>query len=157
MLLEMTDSYVTCCRYNEDLERVVRNRARRGRHFPVMRVIPPGLDFSNLKIAPPPDPLQQLMPGGPSLKSAGGSGNLTGRGRRRSSASSSWNHLAGAAGSAIGEELAPAGVGDSGGGCWQQCIMPASAFMPQGSLAASCVCSNDAYSHSVTRDTIEFC
>jgi hypothetical protein len=44
-------------RYNADLERVVRQRVRRGRHFPIMKVIPPGLDFSNLKIAPPPDPL----------------------------------------------------------------------------------------------------
>lgn len=96
---------------------MVRNRARRGRHFPVMRVIPPGLDFSNLKIAPPPDPLAQLMPAGGSLKSGGGSGNLTGRGPRRSSASSSYNHLA----SAAGEELAPAGVGDSGGTCSTSC------------------------------------
>jgi sucrose-phosphate synthase len=108
---EVKDQWGLYDGYNEDLERVVRNRARRGRHFPVMRVIPPGLDFSNLKISPPPDPLQQLMPGGASLKSAGGSGNLTGRRPRRSSASSSWNHLAGAA---VVEELAPAGVGDSG-------------------------------------------
>lgn len=48
------------CRYNQDLERVVRARVRRGRHFPIMRVIPPGLDFSNLKISPPPDPLEAL-------------------------------------------------------------------------------------------------
>lgn len=47
-------------RYNADLERVVRQRVRRGRHFPIMKVIPPGLDFSNLKISPPPDPLAAL-------------------------------------------------------------------------------------------------
>ena len=27
-----------------------------------MKVIPPGLDFSNLKISPPPDPLGALNP-----------------------------------------------------------------------------------------------
>lgn len=59
-----------CCttthahRYNADLERVVRARVRRGRHFPIMKVIPPGLDFSNLKISPPPDPLEALNPHG---------------------------------------------------------------------------------------------
>lgn len=51
------------CRYNADLERVVRQRVRRGRHFPIMKVIPPGLDFSNLKISPPPDPLEVLNAG----------------------------------------------------------------------------------------------
>jgi hypothetical protein len=28
-----------------------------------MKVIPPGLDFSNLKISPPPDPLEVLNAG----------------------------------------------------------------------------------------------
>jgi hypothetical protein len=57
---------MVCCRvrrYNADLERVVRARVRRGRHFPIMKVIPPGLDFSNLKISPPPDPLEAANPG----------------------------------------------------------------------------------------------
>lgn len=55
-----TYSLLLSCRYNADLERVVRQRVRRGRHFPIMKVIPPGLDFSNLKISPPPDPLEAL-------------------------------------------------------------------------------------------------
>jgi len=50
--------------YNADLERVVRQRVRRGRHFPIMKVIPPGLDFSNLKISPPPDPLEAINAAG---------------------------------------------------------------------------------------------
>jgi hypothetical protein len=39
-------------RYDPALERILRARPRRGRHFPVMNVIPPGLDFSNLKVGP---------------------------------------------------------------------------------------------------------
>eukprot|EP00878_Enallax_costatus_P003956 GHUV01004177.1.p1 GENE.GHUV01004177.1~~GHUV01004177.1.p1 ORF type:complete len:1210 (+),score=383.57 GHUV01004177.1:125-3754(+) len=109
---EVKDQWGLYDGYNEDLERVVRHRARRGRHFPFMRVIPPGLDFSNLKIAPPPDPLQQLMPQQGTLKGSG-SGSLTGRGPRRSSqSSSSWNILPGANGGT--EDLAPVGVGEAG-------------------------------------------
>jgi hypothetical protein len=55
-----THTHTCAHRYNADLERVVRARVRRGRHFPIMKVIPPGLDFSNLKISPPPDPLEAL-------------------------------------------------------------------------------------------------
>jgi hypothetical protein len=47
-------------RYDPALARILRSRPRRGRHFPVMTVIPPGLDFSNLKVDCPPDPWQQL-------------------------------------------------------------------------------------------------
>ena len=36
-------------RYDKKLEPVLRARRRVGRHMPVMNVIPPGLDFSNLK------------------------------------------------------------------------------------------------------------
>jgi hypothetical protein len=46
--------------YDPDLERILRGRPRRGRHFPLMAVIPPGLDFSNLKVDCPPDPWAQL-------------------------------------------------------------------------------------------------
>lgn len=53
---EVKDQWGLYDGYNADLERVVRTRGRRGRHFPIMRVIPPGLDFSNLKISAPPDP-----------------------------------------------------------------------------------------------------
>jgi len=38
-------------RYDKKLEPVLRARRRVGRHMPVMNVIPPGLDFSNLKAA----------------------------------------------------------------------------------------------------------
>ncbi len=37
-------------RYDVALERVVRQRYRKGRQFPLMTVIPPGLDFSALKV-----------------------------------------------------------------------------------------------------------
>ena len=36
--------------YDPKLEKVLRYRKRTGRHMPVMNVIPPGLDFSNLKV-----------------------------------------------------------------------------------------------------------
>ncbi len=35
--------------YDPKLEKVLRYRRRTGRHMPIMNVIPPGLDFSNLK------------------------------------------------------------------------------------------------------------
>jgi sucrose-phosphate synthase len=35
--------------YDPKLEKVLRRR-RTGRHMPIMNVIPPGLDFSNLKV-----------------------------------------------------------------------------------------------------------
>ena len=37
--------------YDPKLEKVLRRR-RTGRHMPIMNVIPPGLDFSNLKVRP---------------------------------------------------------------------------------------------------------
>ena len=36
--------------YDRKLESVLRNRRKTGRHMPVMNVVPPGLDFSNLKV-----------------------------------------------------------------------------------------------------------
>jgi hypothetical protein len=48
--------------YDPRLEKVLRRR-RTGRHMPIMNVIPPGLDFSNLKARPPPSwhPAQQIV------------------------------------------------------------------------------------------------
>jgi hypothetical protein len=120
--------------YNADLERVVRTRGRRGRHFPIMRVIPPGLDFSNLKISAPPDPWEAANNAGGAnngaaagFNPAGGSGSLQ-RKMRRSSASSSWAFLQAASngngpasngpasnGAATDDQLAPAG--QAGGWC----------------------------------------
>jgi sucrose-phosphate synthase len=59
---EVSDQWGLYDGYNADLQRVVRARARRGRHFALMRVIPPGLDFSSLKNAPnpPEDPWDAL-------------------------------------------------------------------------------------------------
>lgn len=108
------------CSYNADLERVVRTRGRRGRHFPIMKVIPPGLDFSNLKVAAPPDPWDVMNAAG--LKGAGGSGHL-GRGPRRSSASGSWALLAGGgsgAGPSGDEVVSPAAAADGNG---EQCVV----------------------------------
>ena len=48
------------CRYDPALERVVRLRHRKGRHFPIMNVVPPGLDFSALNIVMPVDPYEAL-------------------------------------------------------------------------------------------------
>eukprot|EP00879_Flechtneria_rotunda_P001100 GHRR01001241.1.p1 GENE.GHRR01001241.1~~GHRR01001241.1.p1 ORF type:complete len:609 (+),score=214.61 GHRR01001241.1:761-2587(+) len=108
---EVKDQWGLYDGYNPDLERVVRLRLRRGRHFPIMKVIPPGLDFSNLKITAPPDPWDLTSPThGGNLKHSGGSGNLLGsRNRRRSNANASWATLTAAAASAAGEDAAPAG------------------------------------------------
>ncbi|KAI8473309.1 MAG: hypothetical protein J3K34DRAFT_519144 [Monoraphidium minutum] len=64
---EVKDQWGLYDGYDPALERIIRGRPRRGRHFPVMHVIPPGLDFSNLKIDfsnlkvdCPPDPWEQL-------------------------------------------------------------------------------------------------
>lgn len=53
---EVKDQWGLYDGYNAELERVVRMRHRKGRHFPMMMVIPPGLDFSNLKLVCPEDP-----------------------------------------------------------------------------------------------------
>ncbi|KAF6252365.1 hypothetical protein COO60DRAFT_1287118 [Scenedesmus sp. NREL 46B-D3] len=122
---EVKDQWGLYDGYNADLERVVRTRGRRGRHFPIMRVIPPGLDFSNLKISAPPDPWDAANNAGGGvgggLKPAGGSGSLQ-RGRRRSSsASSGWLFHAGAStrpaspGPAKHNRLASAGEADMAG------------------------------------------
>ena len=57
-------------RYEKNLEAVLRSRRRIGRHMPTMRVIPPGLDFTNLKVdlpmqegAPGPAPGKGALPG----------------------------------------------------------------------------------------------
>ncbi|PSC69593.1 Sucrose-phosphate synthase [Micractinium conductrix] len=42
--------------YSPQLSRVLRFHRTYGRHMPVMKVIPPGLDFSNLKVSMPEDP-----------------------------------------------------------------------------------------------------
>lgn len=49
------------CRFDPSLEKVLRNRRRTGRHMPYMNVIPPGLDFSNLKVDLPEDPVIKEM------------------------------------------------------------------------------------------------
>ena len=52
--------------YDPKLEKVLRRR-RTGRHMPIMNVIPPGLDFSNLKVLlrfpklPSPQPCHGLL------------------------------------------------------------------------------------------------
>ena len=38
------------CRFDAKLEAALRHRRRGGRHMPYMRVIPPGLDFTQLKV-----------------------------------------------------------------------------------------------------------
>ncbi|KAI8109061.1 hypothetical protein M9435_005477 [Picochlorum sp. BPE23] len=43
--------------YNSKLAKVVRFRRSQGRHMPYMKVSPPGLDFSNLKVNIPEDPV----------------------------------------------------------------------------------------------------
>lgn len=48
-------------RFDPSLEKVLRNRRRTGRHMPFMNVIPPGLDFSNLKVDLPEDPVIKEM------------------------------------------------------------------------------------------------
>lgn len=48
-------------RFDVSLEKVLRNRRRTGRHMPFMNVIPPGLDFSNLKVDLPEDPVIKEM------------------------------------------------------------------------------------------------
>lgn len=52
---EIKDQWGLYAGYNAKLAHVVHARRSRGRCFPLMRVIPPGLDFSNLKIESPPD------------------------------------------------------------------------------------------------------
>lgn len=37
--------------FDPKLEPVLRNMRRPGRHMPIMNVVPPGLDFSNLKVS----------------------------------------------------------------------------------------------------------
>jgi hypothetical protein len=100
----------------------------------MMRVIPPGLDFSNLKVSAPADPWDTSNTaggvsnsGGAGLKPAGGSGSLQ-RNRRRSSASSSWAFLQAASnghagsgpasnGPATDDHLAPNGEAGRWWGC----------------------------------------
>ena len=55
-----------CHRYDPQLEGVLRHRRRLGRYMPAMKVIPPGLDFSSLKVDLPEDPaikeMEQMKP-----------------------------------------------------------------------------------------------
>ena len=50
------------CRYDVKLEAVLRARRRAGRMMPLINVIPPGLDFSSLKVDLPMDPAQGAKP-----------------------------------------------------------------------------------------------
>ena len=52
----------TGCRYDVKLEAVLRARRRAGRMMPLINVIPPGLDFSSLKVDLPKDPAQGGRP-----------------------------------------------------------------------------------------------
>lgn len=61
---EINDQWGLYHGYNPSLEEATRLRPRRGRRFPHMVVIPPGLDFSNLKVDLPLDPLTRLDPYG---------------------------------------------------------------------------------------------
>ena len=49
------------CRFDKKIEQTLRQRRRDGRHMPHMMVIPPGLDFSNLKVDLPKDPALEEM------------------------------------------------------------------------------------------------
>lgn len=49
-------------RYDVKLEAVLRARRRAGRMMPLINVIPPGLDFSSLKVDLPKDPAQGNRP-----------------------------------------------------------------------------------------------
>lgn len=51
-----------CHRYDVKLEMVLRARRRAGRMMPLINVIPPGLDFSSLKVDLPKDPAQGNKP-----------------------------------------------------------------------------------------------
>lgn len=48
-------------RYDPKLEEVLKSRRRLGRYMPSMQVIPPGLDFSSLKVDLPEDPAIKEM------------------------------------------------------------------------------------------------
>ena len=48
-------------RFDHRIERTLRQRRRDGRHMPHMVVIPPGLDFTNLKVDLPRDPALDEM------------------------------------------------------------------------------------------------
>eukprot|EP00884_Botryococcus_braunii_P004374 jgi/Botrbrau1/13938/Bobra.0193s0005.1 len=59
---EVLDQWGLYDGYDRELEAVLRNRRRTGRHMPYMNVIPPGLDFSNLKVDLPEDPaIKEMM------------------------------------------------------------------------------------------------
>ncbi|KAI8477407.1 MAG: hypothetical protein J3K34DRAFT_515747 [Monoraphidium minutum] len=57
---EVKDQWGLYDGYNPALIAALAQRPRRGRHFPAVAVVPPGLDFSALKVDRPPDPWQQL-------------------------------------------------------------------------------------------------
>ncbi|GBF90940.1 sucrose-phosphate synthase-like [Raphidocelis subcapitata] len=126
---EVKDQWGLYDGYNAALARILQDRPRAGRHFPVMAVIPPGLDFSNLKVDCPPDPWQQLAAAAAvsgtrsrraSVSAAAGGGaeeaagdgaakqppSATGLSRRGSSPSAAAAHSAAAADAS---PLAPAG------------------------------------------------
>eukprot|EP00803_Ostreobium_quekettii_P007884 evm.model.scf_2113.2 EVM.evm.TU.scf_2113.2 scf_2113:13778-22052(-) len=51
---EIEDQWGLYDGYEVELQAAINGRIHKGRHMPVMRVIPPGLDFSNLKVDLPP-------------------------------------------------------------------------------------------------------
>lgn len=65
--------------FDKKIEQTLRQRRRDGRHMPEMVVIPPGLDFSSLKVDLPKDPaleeMKQIKPafGGSPVASEAGS------------------------------------------------------------------------------------
>ena len=60
--LEPKANSAMACRYDVKLEAVLRARRRAGRMMPLINVIPPGLDFSSLKVDLPKDPAQGNRP-----------------------------------------------------------------------------------------------
>lgn len=61
LFIVCSNSLLLLFRFDVSLEKVLRNRRRAGRHMPFMNVIPPGLDFSNLKVDLPEDPVIKEM------------------------------------------------------------------------------------------------
>ncbi|KAK9809313.1 hypothetical protein WJX73_004061 [Symbiochloris irregularis] len=67
--------------FDAKIERTLRQRRRDGRHMPHMVVIPPGLDFSSLKVDLPKDPaLEEMKAAKPAFGSDGGSPRQPARG-----------------------------------------------------------------------------
>ncbi|GBF97791.1 sucrose phosphate synthase [Raphidocelis subcapitata] len=111
--------------YDPALERILSARPRSGRHVPRMAVIPPGLDFSNLKVGAPPDPWEQLSAGGACGPASAAASQPPTPGARSRRASAAGLPLP----AGFGAAAADAAAGGAGGGS-----PPAT---PTGSAAAS--------------------